>query len=58
MRATRQLDCDLKVTFRTENLLSFFDYSMDKGILSYPLNPYLQDVIQMGTTSVAIESQH
>jgi len=56
-RSTRQLQCDLKVTFRTENLLTFFDYSMDKGILKYPLHPFLENVCHLGRTSISINSQ-
>lgn len=56
-RSTRQLHCDLKVTFRTENLLTFFDYSMDKGILKYPLHPFLENVCHLGRTSISIDSQ-
>lgn len=44
----------MKVTFRTENLLTFFDRSMTKGVLSYPLNPFLEKVVTLGSTSISI----
>lgn len=53
-RVTRHLNCDMKVTFRTENLLTFFDRSMTKGVLSYPLNPFLEKVVTLGSTSISI----
>uniref|UniRef100_A0A0N8C276 Uncharacterized protein n=1 Tax=Daphnia magna TaxID=35525 RepID=A0A0N8C276_9CRUS len=53
--AISKLHCDLKVTFRSENLIKFFNYSMDSGILSYPLNPFLENVVKLGRTSVSIK---
>nr|CAH0101935.1 unnamed protein product [Daphnia galeata] len=43
-RSTSKLQCDLRVTFRSDNLIKFFNYSMDKGILSEMTeeNPDLQ----------------
>ena len=52
-RSTSKLQCDLRVTFRSDNLIKFFNYSMDKGILSYPLNPYLENVVNYGRTSIS-----
>ncbi|XP_057378686.1 uncharacterized protein LOC130700717 [Daphnia carinata] len=52
--AMSKLHCDLKVTFRSENLINFLNYSMDSGILSYPLNPFLENVAKLGRTSVSI----
>jgi len=57
IRTSRHLNCDLKVTFRTDNLLTFFNYSMDKGVLKYPLNPFLENVVNHGRTSISINSQ-
>lgn len=56
-RTSKDLNCDLKVTFRSDNLLNFFNYSMDKGILTYPLNPFLENVVNLGRTSISITSQ-
>ncbi|EFX76486.1 hypothetical protein DAPPUDRAFT_306143 [Daphnia pulex] len=52
-RATSKLKCDLKVTLRSDNLLEFFNYSMDNGILSYPLNPFFENVVNLGRTSIS-----
>ncbi|XP_046448670.1 uncharacterized protein LOC124197333 isoform X2 [Daphnia pulex] len=52
-RTTSKLKCDLKVTLRSDNLLEFFNYSLDKGILTYPLNPFFENIVNLGRTSIS-----
>ena len=47
----------MEVIIQSDNLINFFNDSMDKGIMSYPLNPALQNIANLGCTSISLNTE-